>query len=195
MPKRRTRLPPSVEQAQGQARKRGWPTCFAVCGPFRIAPALLLQIIEADMAEMRGKAGDRIPDLAGRFALVTGANSGIGFETARALARHRAETVLACHDLDKAATAVARIRAEIPEAKLHSLSPDLADLDAVTMGAAIYARTYSRAITPRTLGSVVFRRWWFSPTLRLSPPDLGAYPQGTSWAKPACLSLFHSVIA
>ena len=50
---------------------------------------------------------DRIPDLAGRVALVTGANSGIGFETVRALARHRAETVLACRDHDKAATAVA----------------------------------------------------------------------------------------
>jgi WW domain-containing oxidoreductase len=44
-----------------------------------------------------------------QFWVVTGANSGIGFETARALARHRAETILACRDLDKAATAVARI--------------------------------------------------------------------------------------
>src|ERR1700733_9193095 len=87
---------------------------------------------------------DRIPDLAGRVALVTGANSGIGFETARALARHRAETVLACRDLDKAATAIARIRAEIPEAKLHSLSLDLADLAAVTMGRATYARPFPR---------------------------------------------------
>jgi NAD(P)-dependent dehydrogenase (short-subunit alcohol dehydrogenase family) len=87
---------------------------------------------------------DRIPDLAGRVALVTGANSGIGFETARVLARHRAETVLACRDLDKAVTAVARIRSEIPEAKLHSLSLDLADLDAVAMGAATYARTFTR---------------------------------------------------
>ena len=87
---------------------------------------------------------DRIPDLAGRVALVTGANSGIGFETARALARHRAETVLACRDLDKAATAVARIQAEIPEAKLHALSLDLADLGAVPMGAATYARTFTR---------------------------------------------------
>ena len=57
---------------------------------------------------------DRIPDLAGRVALVTGANSGIGFETARTLARHGAKTVLGCRDLDKAATTVARIRAEIP---------------------------------------------------------------------------------
>lgn len=52
---------------------------------------------------------DRIPDPAGRVALVTGANSGIGFETAHALAPHRAGTVLACRDLDKAATAVAPI--------------------------------------------------------------------------------------
>jgi NAD(P)-dependent dehydrogenase (short-subunit alcohol dehydrogenase family) len=85
-----------------------------------------------------------MPDLAGRIALVTGANSGIGFETARALARHRAETVLACRDLDKAATAVARIRAEIPEAKLRALSLDLANLDAVAMGAATYAQTFTR---------------------------------------------------
>lgn len=87
---------------------------------------------------------DSMPDLAGRIALVTGANSGIGFETARALARHRAETVLACRDLDKAATAVARIRAEIPEAKLRALSLDLANLDAVAMGAATYAQTFTR---------------------------------------------------
>ena len=65
---------------------------------------------------------DPIPDLTGRVALVTGANSGIGFETARALARHRAEAVLACRDLDKAATAVAgtgrpRWRASQPQRK------------------------------------------------------------------------------
>jgi NAD(P)-dependent dehydrogenase (short-subunit alcohol dehydrogenase family) len=75
---------------------------------------------------------------------VTGANSGVVFETACALARHRAETVLVCCDLDKVATAVAGIRAEIREAKLHSLSLDLADLDAMTMGAATYARTFTR---------------------------------------------------
>ena len=87
---------------------------------------------------------DRIPDLAGRVALVTGANSGIGFETARTLARHGAKTVLGCRDLDKAATTVARIRAEIPGAKLHPLSLDLADLDAVAVGAATYAQTFAR---------------------------------------------------
>jgi NAD(P)-dependent dehydrogenase (short-subunit alcohol dehydrogenase family) len=51
---------------------------------------------------------------------------------------------LACRDLDKAATAVARIRAEIPEAKLRALSLDLANLDAVAMGAATYAQTFTR---------------------------------------------------
>ena len=87
---------------------------------------------------------DRIPDLAGQVALVTGANSGIGFETAHALARHGAETVLACRDPDKVASAVARIRAEIPEARLHALSLDLADLDAVAMGAATFVRRFTR---------------------------------------------------
>jgi NAD(P)-dependent dehydrogenase (short-subunit alcohol dehydrogenase family) len=51
---------------------------------------------------------------------------------------------LACRDLDKAATAVARIRAEIPEAKVRALSLDLADLDAVTTGSATFARTFTR---------------------------------------------------
>jgi NAD(P)-dependent dehydrogenase (short-subunit alcohol dehydrogenase family) len=50
-----------------------------------------------------------IPDLHGRTAVVTGANTGTGFETARILAEHGAIVVLACRDLGKAATAAARI--------------------------------------------------------------------------------------
>lgn len=52
-----------------------------------------------------------IPDQTGRIAVVTGANTGIGFETARALALHGATVILACRDTTKAREAAARIAA------------------------------------------------------------------------------------
>jgi NAD(P)-dependent dehydrogenase (short-subunit alcohol dehydrogenase family) len=50
-----------------------------------------------------------IPDLTGHVAVITGANTGIGFETARALAAHGATVVLACRDTTKAQQAADRI--------------------------------------------------------------------------------------
>ncbi len=53
---------------------------------------------------------DELPDLTGTSAVVTGASSGIGFETARSLARHGACVTLACRDLSAAERAAERIR-------------------------------------------------------------------------------------
>ena len=47
-----------------------------------------------------------VPDQSGRVAVVTGANSGIGFEAAMVLARHGAHTVLACRDTGQAHVAI-----------------------------------------------------------------------------------------
>jgi NAD(P)-dependent dehydrogenase (short-subunit alcohol dehydrogenase family) len=66
-----------------------------------------------------------IPDQSGRIAVVTGANGGLGLETARELARHGAHVVMAARNPEKAARAPARIRADVPEASLEVIPVDL----------------------------------------------------------------------
>ena len=72
-----------------------------------------------------------IADQSGRTALVTGANSGIGFEAARALAQHGARVLLGCRDAHKADGALARIREVAPDADVSILPLDLADLSSI----------------------------------------------------------------
>jgi NAD(P)-dependent dehydrogenase (short-subunit alcohol dehydrogenase family) len=67
-----------------------------------------------------------IPDQAGKLAIVTGANSGTGFETARALAARGAEVILATRSADRAAAAIATIRRTQPQARLRFEPLDLA---------------------------------------------------------------------
>lgn len=71
----------------------------------------------------------------GRTAVITGANTGIGFETAKALAAHGATTVLACRDARKAQDAAARITAAAPEADVRVVALDLGSLDSVRKAA------------------------------------------------------------
>ncbi|GMV38706.1 MAG: short-chain dehydrogenase [Myxococcales bacterium] len=72
---------------------------------------------------------DQIPDQTGRTAIVTGANAGIGYETARALAHRGARVILACRSRERGEAAVARIRGEGAEVELALL--DLASLASV----------------------------------------------------------------
>ena len=82
------------------------------------------------MATPRWTAAD-IPDLAGRTAIVTGANSGIGFVTAEQLADHGAEVTLAVRDIQRGEAAAERIVAARPHAKVEVQRLDLADLASV----------------------------------------------------------------
>lgn len=79
-----------------------------------------------------------LPSLSGRTALVTGANTGIGFVTAQELARAGARVHLACRSEEKAQAAIGRIRAAVPTADLAFLSLDLGSLDAVRASAAAF---------------------------------------------------------
>lgn len=72
-----------------------------------------------------------IPDLSGKVAVVTGANGGLGLETADALAAKGAHVLMAVRDQDKAAAAVDRIRAATPGAHLDLVPLDLAFLASV----------------------------------------------------------------
>jgi NAD(P)-dependent dehydrogenase (short-subunit alcohol dehydrogenase family) len=74
---------------------------------------------------------ENIPDLTGKTAVVTGANSGIGYETARALARKGATVILACRDKDKGNAAAQKISQEFPAAKAELMMLDLSELASV----------------------------------------------------------------
>jgi NAD(P)-dependent dehydrogenase (short-subunit alcohol dehydrogenase family) len=88
--------------------------------------------------------GMQIPSQAGRTALVTGANSGVGFETAKALAEHGAAVALACRDPEKGQDAVRRIRAVAPASELMVLPLDLASLASVRQAAQRLHTTHDR---------------------------------------------------
>src|SRR5215471_15957673 len=72
-----------------------------------------------------------IPDLHGYSALVTGANSGLGLETTRALATKGAHVVMACRNLEKGRAAQASLEQSIPGAQLSLMYLDLSDLAGV----------------------------------------------------------------
>ena len=74
---------------------------------------------------------DQIPDQTGRTAVVTGANSGLGLITARALARKGARVVLACRNTEKGKGAVDEIAAVAPGASVELAKLDLGSLDSV----------------------------------------------------------------
>lgn len=83
-------------------------------------------------------------DLTGRVAMVTGASSGIGFETARAIALRGAKVILACRCPELGAKAADRIRAEQPSASVEVWQVELASLRSVLS----FCRRYRAASYP-----------------------------------------------
>jgi NAD(P)-dependent dehydrogenase (short-subunit alcohol dehydrogenase family) len=78
---------------------------------------------------------DDVPGQQGRLAVVTGANTGLGFETARVLAARGASVVLAVRDTEKGKRAAARIAGTAPGANLMVQPLDLASLDSIRAAA------------------------------------------------------------
>jgi NAD(P)-dependent dehydrogenase (short-subunit alcohol dehydrogenase family) len=78
-----------------------------------------------------------IPDQTGKTVFITGANTGIGFDAARALAEHGARVLLGCRNNDKANAAADRIRGTAPDAEVVVVPLDLSDLASVRAAAEV----------------------------------------------------------
>ena len=87
---------------------------------------------------------DSIPDQSGKTIIVTGANSGIGYEAALALAKKGANVVLACRSPERSQAAADRIRAAAPKANLELAPLDLSSLRSVRSFAEWFQRTHER---------------------------------------------------
>ncbi|WP_241191453.1 oxidoreductase [Deinococcus psychrotolerans] len=85
-----------------------------------------------------------IPDQTGKVAIVTGANSGLGFETARALAQRGAAVIMACRNPAKADTAAKKIQSLNPAGSVSVMALDLGNLDSVRSFAEAFKAKYDR---------------------------------------------------
>lgn len=83
------------------------------------------------MTEYKSWVSQHIPRLDGKTVIVTGANSGLGFEASKLLAGRGATVIMAVRNLAKGREAVAMICEDVPDARLELLTLDLADLGSV----------------------------------------------------------------
>jgi NAD(P)-dependent dehydrogenase (short-subunit alcohol dehydrogenase family) len=87
---------------------------------------------------------NQIPDLSDKTVVITGANSGLGFESAKALANRGAEVILACRSEERGENARQEILAQIPHAKLHAMTVNLQDLSSVENFARTFVENFDR---------------------------------------------------
>jgi len=85
---------------------------------------------------------EKIHDQTGKNILITGANSGLGFETSLALSKKGANVIMAVRNLEKGKEAIAKIKAINPAAKLDLMQLDLSDLDSIKRFSEAYHAKY-----------------------------------------------------
>lgn len=85
-----------------------------------------------------------MPNLSGKNVIVTGANSGVGYEAARAFAEKGAHVFFACRNRERAEEAVAELRQQTPEVSVEIIILDLADLASVHDFAQQYNASHER---------------------------------------------------
>jgi NAD(P)-dependent dehydrogenase (short-subunit alcohol dehydrogenase family) len=107
--------------------------------------AVLVNCVLPKEKIMRGQwTQEDMPDLRGKIVVVTGANSGLGFESTKELAKHGATVVMAVRNMTKGEKARAEILQEVPGAKLDLMTLDNADLGSVHNFAEAFKNNYDR---------------------------------------------------
>ena len=96
-------------------------------------------VYESMQSEMRNIKG-----LEGKVAIITGANSGLGFETAKQLAAAGAKVILACRNAAKCTDAEKKIKSEYGQSKVLPMDLDLANLDSVKRFAKSFLSKHNR---------------------------------------------------
>ena len=96
------------------------------------------------MKELQRWTGNDVPDLSGLTAVITGSNSGVGYETALELVRHGADVVLACRSISRGESAVRRIKNDSPSATADLVQLDLGDLASVDRFFAQFYATHDK---------------------------------------------------
>ena len=87
---------------------------------------------------------DQIPSQLGKVAIVTGANSGIGYEVTLGLVKKDVEVIMACRNMQKAEEAKAKILHVCPKAKINPMKVDISSLNEVKKFADQFQRNYQK---------------------------------------------------
>lgn len=87
---------------------------------------------------------EKMPDLTGKIIIVTGANSGLGYESVKAFASKGAEVILAARSMEKGEGAKNKIRKEVSDANIQVMQLDLGDLDSVRAFADTVKKKYNK---------------------------------------------------
>jgi len=87
---------------------------------------------------------ENIPDLTGKIIIVTGGNSGLGYESVKAFASKGAEVVLACRSTEKGEEARTEILKAFPEGKIQVMQLDLGELESVRNFAASFKNSHKK---------------------------------------------------
>lgn len=85
-----------------------------------------------------------IPNLEGKIIVVTGANSGIGFEATKLFAKNNAEVIMACRSLERGEQAFDQIKQELPNAKLVLMALDLSSFQSIHAFSQAFHKKYQR---------------------------------------------------